>query len=394
MTDEKPYMVSRSRRKCHMWLLLTTLFPIGTGFYAETINPVKALFTYEHLLKIAEEKITTDSPNQAFSFLAKAKEIQPEPEYRFYNLTGEAFWKLGNHYEAMNAFGKSVELNPKQFSLILRLADFYETERKPKIALEYNEKYLKIVPTEKNRILKTAILSRRMGDEKNYQKYIQILESDKSFATEVDSLQTSLSRNIRLRKWKEAEELSLRYLPFFPRVETMYETLILARRGKNSPLIEDAYVMACVTFKEETRYFVRFGVYLQENSRYLESLSMFRRAFFNALKFNVKSDWGEFLFLLRQSYANLDREIDTLAIDSLVQDIKNKDKLTDEQVVNHILSFRKNREYLMFGVFWFKNKDIEKANYYKSLLEERDQENSEKEFVYVIGPFAFEQLEF
>jgi tetratricopeptide (TPR) repeat protein len=394
MTDEKPYMVSRSRRKWQLWLLLTTLFPFAIGISAETLNPVRVMFTYDHLLKVAEEKIITDSPNQAFSFLAKAKEIMPEPEFRYYNLTGEAFWKLGNHYEAMSAFEKSVELNPSQFSLLLRIADFYESERKPDVALIYNEKFLKIVPTEKLRIFKVAILSRRIGNETNYQKYIQILESDKSFASEQESLQASLSRNLKLRKWKEAEELTLRYLPYFPRVEGMYETLILARRGKKSPLIEDAYTMACVTFKDETRYYVRFGVFLQENGRYLESLSMFRRALFNALKFNVKSDWGELLFLLRQSYGNLGWELETLAIDSLVQDIKNKDKLTDEQVENHIQSYRKNREYLLFGLYWFKDKNPEKASIYKSMLNERDQASSEKEFLFVIGPFALEKLDF
>ncbi len=394
MTDEKLYMVSRSRRKWHSGLLLTSLFLFYMGIYAESTNPVKVMFTYDHLLKIAEEKIITETPNQAFSFLAKAREIQPEPDYRFYNLTGEAFWKLGNHFEAMSAFEKSVELNPGQFSLVLRIADFYESERKPDIALEFNERYLKIIPTDKNRILKSAILSRRIGNENNYQKYIQILESDKSFSSEEESLQTSLGRNIRLRKWKEAEELTLRYLPYFPRVEGLYETLILARRGKNSSLIEDAYIMACVTFKDETRYYVRFGVYLQENGRYLESLSMFRRAFYNALKFNSKSDWGEFLFLLRQSYANLDREVDTLAIDSLVLDIQNRNQLTDVQVINHLQTFRKNREYLMFGIFWFKNKNANQANIYRKMLDERDQENSETEFLFVIGPFAREKLEF
>jgi len=121
---------------------------------------------------------------------------------------------------------------------------------------------------------------------------------------------------------------------------------------------------------------------------------MFRRALFNAFKYNVKSDWGELLFLLRQSYANLGRENDTLAIDSLVQDIKIKDRLRDEEVINHIQSYRKNREYLLFGVFWFKDKDSKRSDYYRYLLNERDQENAEKEFLFVIGPFALEKLEF
>jgi len=394
MTDEKPYMVSRSRRNWQLQLLLTSLFLFTFGIYSEPVNPVKLFFTYDHLLNIAEQKIETDSPNQAFSFLAKAREIKPELDSRFHNLTGEAHWKLGNFHEAMNAFRNSVDADPKQIVLLLRIADFYEKERKPDIALEYNERYLIIVPTDKARLYKSAILARRIGKEEQYQNYIQNLENDTSFKTEGEALQASLSKNLKLKKWKETEDLVIRYLPFFPRVEGMYETLILARRGKKSPLVEDAYILACVTFKEDTRYYVQYGVFLQENGRNLESLAMFRRAFFIALKNNVKSDWGEFLFLLRQSYANLGWERETLAMDVLVNDIKNKDNLKDQILEDHIQSYRKNREYLLFGQFWFKDKDSKKSNLYKSLLKQRDDENIEKEFQFVIGPFAFDQLEF
>jgi tetratricopeptide (TPR) repeat protein len=386
-------MQSRSRRICQLWLLLTSLFQFQTGIYAESLNPVKVFFTYDHLLDIAEQKIITDQPSNSFSFLAKALDLRPEPEFRYFNLTGDAFWKLGKQFEAMEAYRKSADLNPNQNLLELRIADFYESERKPELALLYNQRFLKLVPTDKYRIFKSAILSRRIGKEADYQTYIQSLENDNSFASEGDSLQSSLTKNIKLKKWKESEDLALRYLPFFPRVEGLFETLILARRGTKSPLIEDAYTMACVTFKEETRYFVRFGVYMQENNRYLESLSLFRRAFFNSLKYNAKGDRGEFLFLLRQSYANLGWEKETLAIDSLGKDIKNRDTLTDDVLENHIQTYRKNREYLLFGVYWFRSKNSLKADYYRTLLRKRDEESSEKEFLFVIGPFSLERLE-
>ena len=98
--------------------------------------------------------------------------------------------------------------------------------------------------------------------------------------------------------------------------------------------------------------------------------------------------------MLRQSYANLGWERETLAMDVLVNDIKNKDNLKDQILEDHIQSYRKNREYLLFGQFWFKDKDSKKSNLYKSLLKQRDDENIEKEFQFVIGPFAFDQLEF
>lgn len=386
-------MASRSRRKWQLRVLATTLFLFCVRIWAESPDPVKVFYTYDHLLHVAEEKITTYTPTKAFNFLAKAKELRPEPDYRYYNILGEAHSKLGQDNEAMEAFEKSVELNSNQFPLFLRISDYYENNRKPDRALLFTEKYLLLVPTDKNRIYKAAILSRRIGKEESYQKYIKLLESDTSFATEEDALQSSLSKHIKNKKWKEAEELTIRYIPFFPRTEGMYEYLILSRRGKKSPLLEEAYILACVTFKEETRYFVRYGVYLQENGRYLEALSIFRRAFFNALKFETKGDWDEILFLLRQSYANLGWEKETLAIDLLVKDIKRRDSLKDEDLENHIQTHRKNREYLQFAVYWFKDKNEKKTNLYRGLLKERDQENEVKEFLFVIGPFALENLE-
>ncbi len=386
-------MASRSRRLWQLRVFATTLFLFSFAILAETVNPVKVFFTYDHLLNIAEEKIITETPSKAFAFLAKAKELHPEPDYRYYNLLGEAHSKLGQEYEAMEAFEMSVSLNKNQFPLFLKIADYYEKERKPDKALLYTEKYLELVPTDKNRLYKAAILSRRIGKEDFYLKYIKLLESDTSFLSEQDALQTSLSRNIKNKKWKEAEDLAARYLPYFPRIEGMYESLILARRGRQSPLIEEAYVYACVIFKEETRYFVRYGVYLQEKGRYQEALSSFRRAFFNALKYEAKGDWGEILFLLRQSYANLGWEKETLAIDLLVKDLKNKAQLQDEVLENHIQTHRKNREYLLFASYWFKTKDRNKSELYKKLLNERDRENEVKEFLFVIGPFALENLE-
>ncbi|GBF51364.1 hypothetical protein LPTSP4_29000 [Leptospira ryugenii] len=345
-------------------------------------------------MDVAEQKIEIELPNQAFSFLAKAKEIKPELDSRFHNITGNAHWKLGNYYEAISAYEQSIALDGKQNALLLKIADFYDKERKPALALKFTELYLKNAPTDKARLFRAAILSRRSGKEDVYLSYIRLLESDKSFASEEEALQTSLARNLKLKKWKEAEELSLRYLPFFPRVEGMYETLIIARRGKKSPLLEEAYMFACVAFKEETRYFVRYGVYLQEQERYLEALSMFRRAFYQALKYNVQSDWGEFLFLLRQTYTKLGWVEDALAMDVLVSDIKNKMNLRDQDVQNHLNTYRKNREYLLFGVYWFKDKDAILADEYRKLLRERDEETSEKEFLFVIGPFAVDRMEF
>nr|WP_232225761.1 hypothetical protein [Leptospira terpstrae] len=370
--------------------MATSLFLVSSPNLAETevLNPVKAFYGYEDLLRMAEDKIVQETPAKAFDFLIKAKEINPDPDFRYHNLAARAHMKLGQIFEGIHAYEESIKKKKDQLDLILYVADFYEKERKQKEALFYTQLYLEQKPNAKYRLYTAAILSRQLGLELEYEKYMQSLESDKTFVSEKEALQTSLLKNIKNKKWKEADDLSLRYLVYFPREEAMYETLILARRGRQSELLEQAYQWTATVFLNETRYFTRYGVYLQEKQRYLESLSLFRRGFYNLLKFYPNSDAGEILFLIRQSYANLGKDRDTLAIDSLVKDFMNQNKLTAIELENHQNTYRKNREYLLFCIYWFTKHDTAKANEFRQKLKDRDSEFEELEFLRVIGPFS------
>lgn len=384
-----PYRSSRNSLLKASMVSILCFVPL---FIPPKANPT--FLGYERLLEIAEEKITTEKPGRAFAFLQKARDLEPDPDYRFYNLMGDAHWKLQQTYLAIESYEKSLEKNKNQFPLFLRIADFYEKERKPDKALLFSEKYLELVPNDKNRIFRAAILSRRMGKESAFQSYIKNLESDTTFATEKEALKSTLLKYIQKKKWKEAESLTLKYLPYFPREEFMYESLILARRGQNLNSVEEAYTLACVIFKSETRYFVRYGVFLQENQRYIEALSSLRRAFSNGIRYKRDDDWGEILFLIRQTYSNLGRSKDSLAIDTLVKDTQLKENVDPSVLENHIATFRKNREFLYYGILFFKTRNPELAQIYSQEMAERDSENEYKELLFVIGPFALETKEY
>ncbi|TGL24066.1 hypothetical protein EHQ46_02760 [Leptospira yanagawae] len=383
-------MILRSRRIWQFSVLVTSLFLSLYPILAEpeVINPVKAFYSYEDLLRMAEDKIIQETPAKAFDFLIKAKELNPDPDYRYYNLSAEAYMKLGQVFDGIHAYEESIKRKKDQLDLVLYIADFYEKEKKPREALHYTKFYLEQKPNAKYRLYLAAILSRQLGLETDYESYMNRLESDKTFDSEKDALQTSLLKNIKNRKWKEADDLSLRYLVYFPREEGMYETLILARRGRNSEFLEQAYIWTSTVFLKETRYFTRYGVFLQEKQRYLEALSLFRRGFYNLLKYDPNSDAKEILFLIRQSYANLGKDRDTLAIDSLVKDFINQKSLKASELENHVATYRKNREYLLFSIYWFSTRDKEKTNEYRKRLRERDMEFEESEFLRVMGPFA------
>ncbi|TGM76045.1 hypothetical protein EHR04_10865 [Leptospira levettii] len=383
-------MILRSRRIWQFSVLVTSLFLVVPSILAEPepLNPVKAFYGYEDLLRMAEDKIVQETPAKAFDFLIKAKELNPDPDYRYYNLSAQAHMKLGQIFDGIHAYEESIKRKKDQLDLVLYIADFYEKEKKPREALFYTKLYLEQKPNAKYRLYLAAILSRQLGLESDYEMYIQNLENDKTFVSEKDALQTSLLKNIKNRKWKEADDLSLRYLVYFPREEGMYETLILARRGRNADSLEQAYIWTSTIFLKETRYFTRYGVYLQEKQRHLESLTLFRRGFYNLLKYDPNSDAKEILFLIRQSYANLGKDRDTLAIDSLVKDFQNQKNLTGTDLENHVSTYRKNREYLLFAIHWFSSRNETKANEYRRKLKERDLEFEESEFLRVMGPFA------
>ncbi|MCW7465474.1 tetratricopeptide repeat protein [Leptospira levettii] len=383
-------MILRSRRIWQFSVLVTSLFLVLPAILAEpnALNPVKAFYGYEDLLRMAEDKIVQETPAKAFDFLIKAKELNPDPDFRYYNLSAQAHMKLGQIFDGIHAYEESIKRKKDQLDLVMYIADFYEKEKKPREALFYTKLYLEQKPNAKYRLYLAAILSRQLGLESDYEMYIQTLEKDKTFVSEKEALQTSLQKNIKNKKWKEADDLSLRYLVYFPREEGMYETLILARRGRNSDSLEQAYIWTSTIFLKETRYFTRYGVFLQEKQRYLESLTLFRRGFYNLLKYDPNSDAKEILFLIRQSYANLGKDRDTLAIDSLVKDFQNQKQLTGSDLENHVSTYRKNREYLLFTIHWFSSRNETKANEYRRKLKERDLEFEESEFLRVMGPFA------
>lgn len=124
-------MILRSRRIWQFSVLVTSLFLSLYPILAEpeVINPVKAFYSYEDLLRMAEDKIIQETPAKAFDFLIKAKELNPDPDYRYYNLSAEAHMKLGQVFDGIHAYEESIKRKKDQLDLVLYIADFYEKEK-------------------------------------------------------------------------------------------------------------------------------------------------------------------------------------------------------------------------------------------------------------------------
>lgn len=386
---------------------------------AETLSKDPSPFSYDELLRQAQYKMDAFEYGRALDRLAIAERKVQTPDYRYYTLLGEVYFRMGREGEAMEAFYKSLELNPNQKELLLKVASFQEMDRRPHLALEAMRKYLELTNynsmdlENKEKIYRTAILAKLSGENHYAENLFTRLESDTTYLLEKESISNILKENILGKNWDKAIQFARKFLLYFPRNEVLHEYLILSLRGSSTTKkheLEKAYIDSCAIFSYNSNFAVRYGIYLQEQERMLEALAAFRRAFkiylihskpfeeitqFNKNTSSIfnESERGEMLYLIRQTYNFLNRNHDSMAIARLTE-IMEMGNLNDEVIAQSLRTYPRNRELLEYAVHYYKQKNNqEMAVYLEKQLKERDIEFEEKEFVFVIGPFVREKLE-
>jgi Tfp pilus assembly protein PilF len=176
---------------------------------------------------------------------------------------------------------------------------------------------------------------------------------------------------------------------YFPREEIIHESKILCERALSLEAMESSMVDATAIFHENPNLAIRYGIFLQEKERMLESLAAFRRAFELSLEYSDPGNREEIFFLIRQVYSYLKRSHDANAMSQLSILSKKINSIDENDLEKAIQSFPKNRELLILGIYFYKSKNqTDKLKFWKSKLAERDLENEETELVKVIGPFS------
>lgn len=372
-------------------------------------------YTYDELLDQASQKLSAFDFGRALDRLELARQKSPDPDYRYFYLLGETYFRMGKHTEGLAAFEKSLEKEPGQTPLLLRMAEFYRQDRKPEQGLLYLEKYLRFVPDDKSALYRSAILARVSGKNALAEKYFQSLESDTRYDLEKKGILEDLELRIRNRDFLNALELINKYILYFPREELLHEFRILILRNREEPELEQAIVDSAAIFFENPNFAVRYGIYLQEKERMLEALAAFRRA----LAISLVSDQSpkntnEVLFLIRQTYSFLNRGHEARAMEALEKINLSKQEDKEKLLLQALRTYPKNRELLRYSVQFYlrtgstpspiRMPDLprldleelnadEKVQVLRNRLRIRDEENFETEFVQVIGPFTREKLD-
>jgi Tfp pilus assembly protein PilF len=346
-------------------------------------------YSYDELLQQATTKMQAYDYGRALDRLDFARNKVSNPDYRYYYILGETYFRMGKHLEALNAFKKSLDLEPGQIELLDKLIAFYEKDRRPKEALDLVKNYLKFLPDDKNKLFRGAVLANRIGDFELGNTYLLKLESDPKYSTEKSAVVEEVYDKIHSKEWGEALKISSEYIFYFPREEVIHESKILCERALNLESIESSMIDATAIFYQNPNLAIRYGIFLQEKERMLESLAAFRRAFELSLIYSDPGNREEIFFLIRQVYTYLKKDHDANAMSQLSYLSKQGSNLDEKDLQKAYQSFPKNREILVFGMEYFRNKNLTKEfNYWKSNLEDRDLANEETELVKVIGPFS------
>lgn len=350
-------------------------------------------YTYDLLLDQAVVKMKAFDYGRALDRLEIASTKNPTPDYRYYYILGETYFRMGKMLEAIQAFDKSLEEQPGQIELLLRLATFQESDRRPERALNYLKEIIRFTPDNKEIIYRAGILALRSGEPEYADRVFTQLEQDSTYDIERDAILDEIQKKIQSKEWKESIQLCRKYLLYFPRKEILHEYLILALRGEDSPDLEKAIVDSTAISYRNANFAVRYGIFLQEKERMLEALSAFRRGYTISLLNQDKSSREEILFLIRQTYSFLKREHDARAMSTLQKISLEKSENLEEEIQQSIRTYPKNREILVYAIWHYTQKnDAESLRNAEALLKERDRENEEKELIYVVGPFSRENL--
>lgn len=346
-------------------------------------------YTYDELLNQATTKMNAFDYGRALDRLDLATGKIEKPDYRYYKILGEIYFRMGKKLEALEAFSISLELEPGQIELLDKIISFYEKDRRPKEALEFVQKYLKFLPNDKNKLFRGAILANRIGNYTLGNLYLLKLEADPKYSREKSAIIEQLYEKINNKEWDVALKSSTEYILYFPREEIIHESKILCERALSLEAMESSMVDATAIFHENPNLAIRYGIFLQEKERMLESLAAFRRAFELSLEYSDPGNREEIFFLIRQIYSYLKRSHDANAMSQLSILSKKINSIDENDLEKAIQSFPKNRELLILGIYFYKSKNqTDKLKFWKSKLAERDLENEETELVKVIGPFS------
>lgn len=390
-----------------------------------------SVYNYEELLAQADTAISNQFFDKSLTKLSIARQKVPEPDYRYFNLLGETYYRMERYPESIDSFQKSLFLKKDQPELLLHLLRFFDTERRAKIAFSYGEELLKWTPYDKKLIYRMAVIANRIGRPNDAKKFLDMLEADKRYDLEKKAILEDMEELLRRKSYKRAIEETEKFLLYFPREEFLHESHILAWKGfeetrefqiakrpdqtirnfenrikfpneNKISYFENAMIDAASIFPDKSKFMIRYGLFLMERERYREAIAVLRRAYRFAISKKKDKELTEILYLVRQCYFKMGRNQDSLFVNyiiALFDRTKAQAKLKTlsvEAIPEKEIDFlsqqaKTNWESILLGKLYFqRTNNRERFEEYSELFRNVEEYIDQKDLLRVSGPFSEE----
>ena len=372
-------------------LLRFLCYIVSTGFISGLLAIDDPPDFYKTLLTEAEYYYFQKRPEISREKLSKLQTEYPQfLEFGYFRLSARLYEDSGHVIESLEEYERALNLKKDDPELALKLFKGYDAERKLRKSFNYLRIYLSLVPGDLSYRLKSLVYASRLGERKYFEfaqkKINSLVEADK----ESDYLK-NIEKVYRDKKYSECRQLSLSLREKYPFNKKYHHFARICQSyiSTISDDMEDILLTSAAIFYKEKKYSLELAQYYLKNKRNFSALNLFRRTFSQALQNDGLGVEEEILFLIRDIYFKMGWMEDARDVSSLIDIIRRKEHVPAEDF-EALYLLNKNREVIVYAIYYFSSQKSNKVPLYLERLKERDSKRSDKEFMNVFPVFDYE----
>lgn len=375
--------------------LLSTcfFFLLCTGYSTLYGN---STFSYGELLRQAREELGRLRYDEALQKLEIANSLGNKKTATYYEIEGRAWIGKGDLTTAMESFEKSLAIEPDNSVLWIEIVSGYEELKKP--AKAYHFARLSLSQNQENPILryKILVLSSRLGNLEYYKETLRWIEDNNPYQNDLSAIEAEVNTSYETGKIDESIVKCKKFLLYFPENRFLHRILLLCLKKKKSAGLEQALLDRAAIFRNEPIFAYESALEFLQNRRFVESLSMSRRAYYLTLKKNGQPS-KEILYPLHRIYRQQGSVVDIQAIE-ILQEIVETGKEANETFLDAKLKQTGfNRELLLYALFQLRKNPSktseQRSNEWKSFFAKLRKQQEEEDLSNIISPFTYDTEE-
>ncbi|RHX77747.1 tetratricopeptide repeat protein [Leptospira yasudae] len=375
--------------------LLSTcfFFLLCTGYSTLYGN---STFSYGELLRQAREELGRLRYDEALQKLEIANSLGNKKTATYYEIEGRAWIGKGDLTTAMESFEKSLAIEPDNSVLWIEIVSGYEELKKP--AKAYHFARLSLFQNQENPILryKILVLSSRLGNLEYYKETLRWIEDNNPYQNDLSAIEAEVNTSYETGKIDESIVKCKKFLLYFPENRFLHRILLLCLKKKKSAGLEQALLDRAAIFRNEPIFAYESALEFLQNRRFVESLSMSRRAYYLTLKKNGQPS-KEILYPLHRIYRQRGSVVDIQAIE-ILQEIVETGKEANETFLDAKLKQTGfNRELLLYALFQLRKNPSktseQRSNEWKSFFAKLRKQQEEEDLSNIISPFTYDTEE-